>query len=271
MHVRSLLLFGIFAFCLPSADSAATEEFGLILPQGFEVGESYSVAEVIDGNSLKLANGQVVHLVGIQAPLASADTAPAVADAWPLSKEAASTLTLLVGNDQVTLAYGGNRRDRHGRILAQVINAQGQWLQGALLRKGLARVISYPDNRAGLAEMLALEHRARDARRGLWRHPLYAVRRPEDTGRDVGTFQLIEGRVLKVAIVRGRAYLNFGEDWRSDFTLVIEPAERRQFEAEGLDPRLYEGRRVRARGWLGYRNGVTIRVTHPEQIEVLDR
>lgn len=269
--MRLLLLFGIVAFYLPPAGSAMTEEAGPTLPPGFEAGESFSVAEVIDGDSLTLANGQVVHLVGIQAPMAPAEAMPAVADAWPLSLEAAKALAALIGDDKVTLAYGTTRRDRHGRVLAQVINAQGQWLQGVLLRSGLARVISYPDNRVGLAEMLALEHQARNERRGLWRHPIYAVRRPEDTGRDVGTFQLVEGRVLEVAIVRGRAYLNFGEDWRSDFTLVIEPAQRRQFEAEGLDPRLYEGRRVRARGWLGFRNGVTVTVTHPEQIEVLDR
>lgn len=271
MHSKSRLSFCILALYLLSAGSVFAEDALSGLPEPFELGESLSVSEVIDGNSLLLEDGQLVRLAGIQAPRAPVGAEPEVAKTWPLSLAAATTLAALIGDDKVTLAYSGRRLDRHGRILAHATNAAGQWLQAALLRKGLARVDSYPDNRTGVSEMLALESQARREQLGLWRHPLYAVRRAEDAEQDVGTFQLIEGRVLKVAIVGGRAYLNFGEDWRSDFTLVIEPAQRRQFEAEGLDPRFFEGRRVRARGWLGYRNGATITVTHPEQIEVLDR
>lgn len=271
MHSRSPLVHSLFALALLTASVSAAEEPLLPHPDLFGAGGSHAVAEVIDGDSLRLEDGRVLQLSGIQAPSPPADTTADSAEAWPLGLEAARALETLIGDGPVTLFYGGNRRDRHERILAQATNAQGLWLQGALLRRGLARVSSYPDNRQGVAELLALEQQARNQRRGLWRHPLYAVRRPQDSGQDIGSFQLVEGRVLKVAIVSGRAYLNFGEDWRSDFTLVIEAAQRRQFEAEGLDPRLYEGRRVRARGWLGYRNGATITVTHPEQIEVLDR
>lgn len=271
MHSRLPIARSIFALCMLTATAPVASEALPVLPDAFEAGESHSVAEIIDGDSLRLSDGRVVKLSGIRAPDAPPNVEGGTAESWPLGLEATGVVSTLVGDEQVILAYGDNRLDRHGRILAQVTNSKGQWLQGRLLQKGLARVESYPDNRAGVSEMLVLERQARAERRGLWRHPFYAVRRAEDAGEDIGSFQLIEGRVLKVAIVGGRAYLNFGEDWRSDFTLVIEPAQRRQFEAEGLDPRLFEGRRVQARGWLGYRNGATINITHPEQIEVLDR
>ncbi len=118
--------------------------------------------------------------------------------------------------------------------------------------------------------MLALERQARDARRGIWAHPYYAVRTAEEAAARVDNYELVEGRVLTAAVVRGRAYLNFGRDWDSDFTVTIDSAARRAFDQAGIDPEVYEGRRIRVRGWLRSFNGPMIEVSHPEQIEVLE-
>ena len=139
-----------------------------------------------------------------------------------------------------------------------------------MLRRGLARVYSFRDNRSCIEEMLTLEREARLARRGIWRLGYYAIRSIENAGRFVGSFQLVEGRVLDVATVRRRAYLNFGEDWRTDFTISIAPKDRRRFLKDGIDPVRYQGQRIRVRGWLKSYNGPMIEVTHPEQIEILD-
>ncbi|TQV79635.1 thermonuclease family protein [Denitrobaculum tricleocarpae] len=236
--------------------------------RGLETGGTVTVAKVLDDGSLRLDDGKILRLAGIQTP----PTPPwyKKPPLWPPAARARDLLGALTQGQELRLAYDRRRSDRHGRLLAHVTDGQGRWLQGELLRRGWARVQAFPDNRAVLGEMLTLEREAREAKRGLWAHSAYAVRRHDNTEKDLGQFHLVEGEVLEVAVVRGRAYLNFGEDWRSDFTLVIERAERRRFEAEGLDPALFEGRRVRARGWLEFRNGVTITITHPEQIEVLD-
>ena len=86
----------------------------------------------------------------------------------------------------------------------------------------------------------------------------------------IGGFELVEGRVLKTARVKGRIYLNFGDDWQDDFTIMFEPAALRRFRAAGIDPLDYQGRRLRVRGWVKSWNGPLILATHPEQIEVLD-
>ena len=82
----------------------------------------------------------------------------------------------------LSLAYGGRRMDRHGRLLAHLYDADGSWIQGAMLRRGMARVYSFSDNRSLVAEMLAIEGQARAARRGIWVTPTTAsatiVRRP---------------------------------------------------------------------------------------------
>ncbi|MEJ2340506.1 MAG: hypothetical protein P8Y15_16660, partial [Gemmatimonadales bacterium] len=57
----------------------------------------------------------------------------------------------------------------------------------------------------------------------------------------------------------------------TDFTIVIERRNLKHFVDRGR--RLVElaGKRVRVRGWLKRRNGPMITVTHPEQIEILER
>jgi len=72
------------------------------------------------------------------------------------------------------------------------------------------------------------------------------------------------GLVLDVVVVKGRGYLNFGPDWRTDFTVAIAPADLRAFEAEGFDITALEGRFIRVRGWLKFFNGPMHDATHPE-------
>ena len=238
-----------------------------------EIVERAQVVEVIDGDTLELDDGREVRLVGIQAP--KLPLGRAGFEAWPLAEEAKRALSELILGRRVGLGYGGRRVDRHDRALAHVYvlntsGAAGLWVQGALLEAGMARVYSFADNRALVADMLARERRARAGRRGIWSDRFYAVRTPERLARHVGSFQLVEGSVLEAAKVKGRIYLNLGEDWKTDFTVTLAPAVRRAFESEGIDPLGYGGQRVRVRGWIKSFNGPMIEASHPEQIEVIE-
>ena len=67
----------------------------------------------------------------------------------------------------------------------------------------------------------------------------------------------------------GRAYLNFGADWRSDFTVTIEPQDMPNFRNSGVDPRNYTGQTIRVRGIVQSLNGPEIEVANPQGIEVI--
>jgi endonuclease YncB( thermonuclease family) len=231
-------------------------------------GGTARIVEVVDGDTVVLETGEQVRMVGIQAPKLPLGR-PGFAT-WPLAGEAKGALEALAMDRTVTLGYGGRRMDRHGRLLAHLHRADGLWLQGEMLRLGLARVYSFRDNRALVPEMLALEATARGARRGIWAHRFYAVRRAEPGAVRDGGFELVVGRVLDVAERRQRSYLNFGADWKTDFTVSIEKRHRRLFEREGWDLAALKGRLVRVRGWVKRFNGPLIEVTHPEQIELLE-
>lgn len=233
---------------------------------GLESGGTGEVVSVIDGDTVVLADGSEVRLVGIQAPKLPLGR-PGF-EAWPLADEAKAALETLTLGQVLSLGYGGRRTDRHGRRLAHLFDDAGIWIQGALLGDGLARVYSFADNRALIPEMLTRERRARAAGRGIWRHPFYAVRTADEAGNVIDRFALAEGVVLDTAVVRGRRYINFGEDWRTDFTVTFDRRAAPLFEEAGLDIADLEGRAVRVRGWVESYNGPLIEITHPEQIEV---
>jgi endonuclease YncB( thermonuclease family) len=258
LHRLVILLF----LLLPAAVAAAN-----LAPGG-----TAGVVEVVDGDTVILDDGRQVRLVGIQAP--KLPLGREGFRAWPLAEEAKVALERLVLGRQVALSYGGSRIDRYDRALAHLHvdpadTATGIWVQGALLRDGMARVYSFRDNRALVPEMLALEQQARAHRRGIWGLDWYAVRGPDDLQRDIGSFQLVEGQVHATAVVRGRLYINFAEDWRSDFTISVAPRLLKLFKQADFPVDGLGGRRVRVRGWLKSFNGPLIEATHPEQIEIL--
>jgi len=268
----------IVAAAMLAASAAAAAGSGLA------PGGKGAVRDIIDGDTLVVEMTEAakatpdvakpgteiqIRLVGIQAP--KLPLGRKGFKAWPLAEESKTVLEELTQGKTLTLAFGGQPMDRHGRLLAQLYDSEGTWIQGALLERGLARVYTFPDNRKLAAEMLALESRARAAKAGIWGDPFYAVRTPEEAAAEIGTFQLVEGTVKDAATVRARSYLNFGDDWKTDFTIVVGASVRKMLAKSGIDIISLKGRRVRVRGWLDSYNGPMIELTHPEQIEVLDQ
>lgn len=236
-------------------------------PDDLIAGPSGRVVEVIDGDTVRiLGHAADVRLVGVQAPKLPLGRKGFAA--WPLAEEARAALADLVEGRTVTLRLGESPRDRNGRTLAHLVRDDGLWVQGELLRRGWARVYTFSDNRRLIADMRAAETEARAAKRGIWTRAFYAVRPadPMALRTDIGTFQIVAGRVVDAARVRERVYLNFGADFRSDFTVTLDRDAQALFAAAGVDPLALEGRAVEVRGWLVSRNGPMIEATHPEQI-----
>lgn len=238
-------------------------------PMSLRAAGQSRVVEVVDGDTVVLADGKEVRLVGMQAP--KLPLGRPNFDKWPLADESKAALESLVLKRKVELRQGGTPGDRHGRVLAHLVRDDGLWIQGEMLRLGMARVYTFPDNRAIVPDMLAKEREARSAARGIWSHPYYAIRHHRTADRFIGSFQLVEGTVFRADRVGKRIYLNFEEDWRRDFTISIDNQALKMFDKAGLDPLRLEGNSVRVRGWLRERNGAMIEATHPEQIEMLER
>ncbi|MCY4478561.1 MAG: thermonuclease family protein [Rhodospirillales bacterium] len=259
----------VFLLILTVTAAGAASEPVVPLPAGLALDTKAKVVEVIDGSTVMLDDGETVRLAGIETP--KHITGDAASGMELLAETARQRLARLVQGRRVGLAVGGTPRDRYGRLRAHMVRSDdGTWIQGALLAAGLARVHSLVDDRAAAAEMHVIERRARAAGLGIWSQPRYRVRTADQADDGLHNFQLVEGRVRAAAVVRGRGYLNFGDDWRQDFTVSIAPRDRRRFETADIAIEDYEGRLVRVRGWVHSFNGPMIEATHPEQIEVLE-
>ena len=232
-------------------------------------GEDVAAERALEGDTLALAGGRVLRLAGVLAPRKN-DRGAVARDIAEAEAAARAALDRLARGKVLALWHAESAEDRHGRIVAQARLTDGAWLTDEVLRLGHARVFTQPGADARAAEMLKIEAEARAARRGLWALGAYAVRSDEEAARFTDSFQLVEGRVLKAAQTREFFYLNFGRDYRRDFTIGLDRAAVRAFRRAGLDPKSLEGRRVRIRGWVLWRGGPYIGATHPEQVEVID-
>lgn len=263
---RSLLRTALAAGGAVLLSGAKPVRSGPTPPGGLVAGETGRVGAILSGDTIDLEDGLRVRLAGIQAPAPARDSRPA----WPLAVDAASETGALCLGRSVTLHYGDDRRDRWQRALAHVLLDDGTWVQGHLLQRGFARVYTWPRTSTGARRMLDLERTARANRRGIWAERFYRIRNPSETWGDLDSWQIVEGRVVDAATVRGTGYLNFGLDWRNDFTFRLEPDARRAFRKAGVDLADLAGLRVRGRGWVYPTNGPMIDLTHPAQLEILE-
>ena len=272
----------VIAICVCLTLAALVLNLAFALParancQGEDGGTSV-VIEINAGENLILEDGRAVRLIGILTPK-RARSGPAM-EARKSAETAIEKLTL---GKKVSLQLDKRKRDRYGRILAHVMvfdeSGKQAWVQGRLVEDGLARVMSFRDNRLCVNDLLALEDTARRGEKGLWKTGFFSIRRAE--AEDVLTrlarsFEIVEGRVKAVAQIRGRTYINFGENWRSDFTGFVPAKSAKLFQAgeyeepEGFDLNQLKGKHVRIRGWMKNYNGPSITVTHPEQIEIVN-
>jgi hypothetical protein len=174
-----------------------------------------------------------------------------------------------------TLLLKFPQKDRWGRIGGQIYRqADDLWLQHEMVSQGAAVVRITPgDDQAPpaiLEALLAAENLARQAKRGVWA----STRRIEAASAQLSTsdggLHIIEGTIQSVSEVRSVWYLNFGADWRGDFTVRLDRGQKTAWDKAGLPPlESLSGETVRLRGWLRWANGPLIDLYSPLMLERL--
>jgi len=218
-----------------------------------------------DDGIFTLDDGRELALSGLERP-----SSPAAIAAWR------ETNTQLIARSVTLYEEKPHTEDRYGRRQAFVLTS-GDLLQARLVASSWARVHPTKGFHMCLSSLMAIEAGARAKELGVWVDPAYRLLDAKDTKVLLtlsGTYQIVTGRVLEAARKRGRLYLNFGSDWKSDFTVTVAPSDAKLFEipmfgggnAQSTD---IVGKRVRVRGFLGRYNGPDMEVTSPDQIEIL--
>lgn len=226
--------------------------------------QEQKVAQVIDGDTLRLADGRSVRLIGVNTP----ELGRKGRRVEPFAEMAKRRLQALIETNGgwVRLYSGEQPRDRYGRWLAHAFDSAGNNLEAALLAEGLGYFVAVQPNAALVACHRAAEQRARDAGLRIWRKsPVQASQRVRQGG-----FALVEGHVERVERNRGGVWLELEGGVAIQVPIAALEAFR-QVRLEDLS-----GRRVEARGWVidrGRRQGRTpparwlIQVSHPSMLQ----
>ena len=140
--------------------------FGLAACEGQPAGPPAAalVVRVIDGDTLVLAGGARVRVLGIDAPEMERDGQPADF----LAHKAKAVLTELTLNRTIALEYDRLRYDHYGRLLAYLFLPDHTLVNADLVRQGLARVYFIAPNMRYREVLLAAQQEAIEAKRGIW-------------------------------------------------------------------------------------------------------
>ena len=162
-------------------------------------------------------------------------------------------------------------KDRYGHTRAHAFTkADNLWVQGALLASGYAQIRTRNDWPYLIDQMRKIETFARTEGIGLWQDENFTPKDALNIAESLRGFFIVEGVVRSVAMNNNKIYLNFGQDWRKDFTVIIPSNLRRLFSKQNIDIMDSGGKTLRVRGWIDGYNGPFIDVDHPEQIEWLE-
>lgn len=232
VQTLGVLLFGL----LNIASSAVMAE---CIPAG--EGELAVVERVYDGDTIKLADGRHVRILGVNAPEVDhgkEKTGQALGE-----QARRATEDFFKKDKQVRLYYDTERVDRYERTLAHAYNIKGASLAGELLRAGLGFHVAIPPN-LSLAECLHNQQEiARSKGLGVWNNAAWKARPAAQlTENDTG-FARITGRVVSV-----RQAQSIWLELDGPIAIKITPSDLPNFNVRSW--RAWEGRQIEVRGWV---------------------
>jgi len=222
--------------------SGVRAEAGICAPRGKL--ESAVLEKVVDGDTLRLRDGRLVRLIGLNTPELGRDGA---AD-QPLADTARRMAADWLGGNSILLHSGVESKDRYGRHLAAVFRSADKGsLSEYLLSQGLGWQVTVPPNTRYSECLQSAEAVARAARRGVWAERRYPVLSAAAlTAADAG-FERVRGRVSAVADSRRALWIEL------DGGLSLRLAHDDLPNFADRDVRKWLGKVLTVRGWLIYR------------------
>jgi len=221
------------------------------------------VDKVIDGDTIEIDGGERVRYIGVDAPELGE----------PLYEEARDFQEKVVLGAYVRIETCKEEpRDGYKRTLAFVHKGNVD-VGEQLLRYGYARTLFMGRcGRAVAGRYRKIERGAFLVGLGVW--SLQDTRQVDhtDAGRYIGCLMSVTGKVVNVHEGPKAFHLNFGKNYRTDFTAVLFRKDLSRLVEEGLHPVTgYEGRFVKVTGILKEYKGPQIIVESADQLTLTPR
>jgi len=212
------------------------------------------VQKVVDGDTVILEGGDRIRFLGIDAPEKGEEFA-----------ERARSRVLELVREPVDLVLC-EEKDDYNRFLAVLLKGRLN-VNLTLLAEGLALPMLIPPcGKMVAGEVLEASAPALVSRKGIYSGAAFDPLDHESAGERVGSRTVVRGRILRLHKGPTAWHLNFGEDFRTDFTAVLFSEGRRRYRDLGLDPEDLVGQEVLVLGKIKEYNGPEIIIKGPEQI-----
>ncbi|WP_262693536.1 thermonuclease family protein [Kordiimonas aquimaris] len=237
------------------------------VPSGLKFCGKISASQAKDGETIITVDGKTIKLAGIKAPELWPEDAPY--QSWPHAHQSRKLLDIQTASKTLEMFCEGERSDYTGAMIAHIKLPNGQWLQHSMIAAGGAYVYPRRTHTTGMMLLYAAEQKARKEEKGIWAQSEQTITTADGTIR-TGWFQIISGKILSAKNVRKTIFLNFGENWRTDFTVEITPKVNKAFKKNQIDLLSFEGRNVEVRGWVTWKSGPHIMLESPGQIQILE-
>lgn len=135
--------------------------------------EIFKVDRAVDGDTIKLADGQVVRLIGIDSPETVAPEKPVQC----FGKEASEKAKEMLEGKDVKLIKDVSETDKYNRILRYAYVGE-IFVNDYLVRNGFAKAYNFPPDEKFKAQFLEAQTEAKINKRGLWADNACAVPAP---------------------------------------------------------------------------------------------
>lgn len=228
------------------------------------------VAAVDDHADIVLTNGERLRLADVHLPRRGEER--------QLSRDLLQHLRGSLVDKSISY-YETGRRDRYDRLPVHLFTADQQSVQRDLMHAALAVFLPDPMTKKNIGlscyvkaltglllederkarhshEQLASAASVFDAESGR----LWAMR---------GEFAIVQGVITDIKVTKRGAFVNFGEDWKQDFTAVLSKPVMLSFENQKKILSRFVGKRVQVRGFLDLYNGPSMRIDHLAQMEFI--
>lgn len=139
--------------------------------------------------------------------------------------------------------------------------ANQPFLHKELLKNGLAVLnqngLGHPD----IASLTALEDEARNKKIGLWQDPTFFVLDHHKSC--VSCFGIISGKVINITEKKETTFINFGDDWKTDFTLMVS----KDIWEDHYKSKIQMSDTIETRGFIEHYYGPMIKIEHKNLIK----
>ncbi|MBU7045352.1 MAG: thermonuclease family protein [Theionarchaea archaeon] len=224
---------------------------------------------IIDGDTLRLGNGEMVRLIGIDAPELS----------QPGGEESREYLAQLIKGKGITLKKGLEDRDKYSRLL-RFVYLGNLCINEEMIRQGYAEARYLTSNDPIREYYIQLEIEAEITKTGLWSANIFQPRSNLKWEEDIpviswseahnyyNQYVIVEGTIVKTYNSGAVCFLNFDTNYQY-FTAVIFASDFPGFPF--IPEILYRGKKVYIIGIINeYKGSPEIIVKTPDQIRILN-